>query len=193
MALKDRKVFNREDEIKGADFWEEDDEIILDTLREIFRISAPLRRPQDTGGVFLMTWNVMDLDGESVTFPYTIRDGDPRLEETIGVLGPNDTECPQIVREKAERLLTDYVNSERTHHSSWQSRDLSKQQYGGAIMAHTWVLSFSGCSEAMDEAICVCLALVTGMYSQIDADYIVTISGNEVYPKLLELVTAQLS
>lgn len=183
-----RKVFDQ-DRLSEVEF-EDQDEMVLRTLNDIFRISAPLRRPQDTGGVFLMTWNVMD--NERVALPYTIREGDPRLEETIGVLGPNDGECAVIVREKAERTLNDYVDSKRTHHSAWQTRERDKGRYGGAFMAHDWVLSFSGCSEHMDEALCLCLALVTGLFNETDAGYIAAISGNEVYPKLLELVTAQL-
>lgn len=194
MKLEERQVFDQNHEdMDGVDSWNAHDTVILDTVKEVFRISAPLRRPQDTGGVFLMTYNVMDNnDDGSVELPYTIREDDPRLEETIGVLGPNDAECPRIVREKAERLLNTYVESDRRYHCSWQTRDLAKKQYGGAILAHDWVLSFSGCSEMMDEAICLCVARVTGLHNQTDAEYIAAITGNELYPKLMELVTAQL-
>ena len=189
----DRKVFNRTNEIDGADNHDQNTDIVLDTAREVFRISAPLRRPQDTGGVFLMTWNQLDCAGDEVTLPYTDDQLDPRIEEMIGALGPNDGDCPQTAREKAVRLLNDYLESDRTHHCSWQTRNPDKQQYGGAIMAHDWVLSFSGCSEMMDEAICLCVARVTGLHSETDAEYIAAITGNELYPKLMELVTSQLT
>jgi len=172
---------------------EEHDEAIEGIVKEIFELSTPLRRKQDTGGVFLMTYNVFDNWEEGVySEPFEMRENDHRVEVTVGTLGPNDADCAVIVREKATRVQMDYLNSERTHHSSWQSHDPAKQQYGGAMMAHDWVLSFSGCSEHMDEAICLCVAEVIGLFNRTDAEYIATISGNEIYSKLTELIKEQL-
>jgi hypothetical protein len=196
--LAERIVFDRtlslDNEVDDRDDWTWANDIIIQTVKDVFEISAPLRRPQDTGGVFLMTWNVMD-NWEEGTYPepFQMLEVDHRVEFTVGTLGPNDAECPTIVREKATRVQVDYLNSERTHHSSWQSRDLAAKQYGGAFMAHDWVLSFSGCSEHMDEAICLVVAEVIGLFSKIDAEYIAAISGNEIYPKLKHLVYEKLA
>ena len=58
-----------------------------------------------------------------------------------------------MCQEKANRLV-----SRASHESSWQSRDESSQQYGGAIRAREFILSFSGLPELWNEACMLALA-----------------------------------
>ncbi|GEM_PF-1678999 len=59
-----------------------------------------------------------------------------------------------FAQEKAKRLAEN-----PDHKSSWQSRDETKDQWGGAIRAGRYILSFSGFPELVDEAVMLLTAL----------------------------------
>lgn len=207
MKLAEFRVFDESGFTTCEGGWEEATNVVTEAVREVFRVSAPLRRPKDTGGVFLMVSNIIEqpdlaededeeqgrarLKRERENQAVEITDGITTVDEIIGdpVVGQIE-QYRKFAREKASRLLWRYAIDQ--HYGSWQSRDHDCQQYAGAIITRNSVLSFSGCSELMDEAIVNCVALITGLHNQTDAEYITSISGNELFPKLMELVNAQL-
>jgi hypothetical protein len=84
--------------------------------------------------------------------------------------------------EKANRL---YKHLSEGHLSSFQSRDTEKDQWGGAIFAGDYILSFSGMSgELMDESIMLLLALELKLISFETAQSIIWLSNNEQFNKL---------
>ena len=96
-----------------------------------------------------------------------IRVGDP-IKERVG-------KYFEFCQEKTRRLL-----AHPEHLSSWQTRDVDKEQYGGAIRASDFVLGFSGHTELGDEAILVNACITLGMLSGSTAAAIASFSGNEL-------------
>ncbi len=79
-------------------------------------------------------------------------------------------------KEKADRLRGMAIRD--GHVSSWQSRDFDNKQYGGAIMAGNWVLSFSGLPEHMDEYFMIKLAVRLELIAPARVNEIIKISEN---------------
>jgi hypothetical protein len=77
--------------------------------------------------------------------------------------------------EKARRLI-----SHPEHLSSWQSRDIEKERYGGAIRTPNFILAFSGLKEEADEAILVNGAVKLEMLAGSTAGAIASFSQNEL-------------
>lgn len=80
-----------------------------------------------------------------------------------------------LCQEKARRLM---ANPE--HLSSWQSRNVEEERYGGAIRTPNYILAFSGLTEKADEAILVNAALELEMLDISSASAIASHSGNEL-------------
>ncbi len=97
-------------------------------------------------------------------------------------------ECPfekakqyqKFAQEKANRLHH-YIGLAE-HISSWQSRMVALERYGGAIVAGDNILSFSGLPEHKDESTMLDLALVAGLISWKEATVILDISQNPWFP-----------
>ncbi len=78
--------------------------------------------------------------------------------------------------EKANRLCDNLAEG---HYSSFQSRNPELDQWGGAILAGDYILSFSGMSsELIDESIMLLLAIELKLIPNEVTDKIVSISRN---------------
>ena len=108
------------------------------------------------------------------------KDGRLILQAQIG-------DCPEkkhvkyrtLSLEKADRLLENLES--KKHLSSWQSKDESKDKYGGAIATHELILSFSGLPELADEAVVLITALSFGWATEDEATKIAKISKNPFF------------
>jgi len=79
------------------------------------------------------------------------------LTVIIGEVPSNKMEkYAELSGEKAERLFRTF--NELKHQSSWESRDPDNGKWGGAITAADLIISFSGLTEAGDEAVCLDIA-----------------------------------
>ena len=87
--------------------------------------------------------------------------------------------------EKAQRLRKFVFDG---HVSSWQSRDESAGQWGGAISAGSVIFSFSGLPELADEAIMLMAAVTCNFMSPETAIEIARISGNKFFTDLDQLL-----
>ena len=85
-----------------------------------------------------------------------------------------------FAQEKALRLL-----SRPDDVSSFQSRDESEQRWGGAIRAGSYILSFSGLPELMDEALMLAVALHLGLIDRVEAERIAALSHNPFFARLI--------
>lgn len=86
------------------------------------------------------------------------------------------------------RSLLEHVGAPSRHKSSWQSRFLTLDQYGGAISTNGIILSFcSGfsVSELGDEAMMLHLAVQLGWLMLSEAERIADISNNHYFRKLI--------
>jgi len=83
-----------------------------------------------------------------------------------------------FAQEKALRLA---VNP--SHESSWQSRNEEEEQWGGAIRAGQYILSFSGLPEKWDEALCLAVAFT---HQLINMDEAIAIADLKRTPSPLE-------
>jgi len=81
----------------------------------------------------------------------------------------------ELCQEKAIRLMAN-----EKHLSSWQTRHLDHQQYGGAIRAGDFIFGFSGLIELADEAVLLMMALEIGLLSKEEVVAIAQISGNNL-------------
>lgn len=81
----------------------------------------------------------------------------------------------QFCQEKAARLAR---NMPAGHCTSWTSRDEAAEQYGGAIVAGGYILSFSGLPEHGDEAAMTLGALMAGLISADQVQEIASFSDN---------------
>lgn len=80
--------------------------------------------------------------------------GNTRMHECIGDPCEGCEKCHERAAEMAMRLRVNHP-----HKSSWQSRNVEKNQLGGAIrLPSGFILAFSGFSELFNEAYCVGLA-----------------------------------
>lgn len=83
-------------------------------------------------------------------------DGHTALSVALGELTVDQTERYRTnAHEKAGRLRAQMLTY--GHIFSRQSRNPDANQYGGAVLAGDWILSFSGFPEEVDEALMVAL------------------------------------
>ncbi|HEY4490253.1 MAG TPA: hypothetical protein VJC12_03300 [Candidatus Paceibacterota bacterium] len=141
-------------------------EVAPDFLEIVFKeakvvMPEKIRRPQ--AGGFLSIWE----DREKERLPPKLL-----LMVPIGDV-PADSKSGEFTQEKARRLA-----SHPPHVSSWQSRDLDREMYGGAIRAENLIFSFSGIPEEGDEILVLGIALKLGLISNEEAEEIMAISHN---------------
>lgn len=86
----------------------------------------------------------------------------------------------QFSLEKGDRLYKDYKKNFKNF-SSWQTRDPDKDKWGGAIRAGKYVLSFSGLSELLDEALVLEIALTMNWENPYRLYEISQVSKNNFY------------
>ena len=114
--------------------------------------------------------------------------GNTKLHHYVGEL-PRDevSECHRFSQEKACRLLT-----HDGHSTSWQSRNVQAQKYGGAIrLPSGHVLSFSGLPEHLDEVFCICLAQHMGWLDESGGAKLMKYSENPLdVSKIMSMLTA---
>lgn len=106
--------------------------------------------------------------------------GDISKEKAIG--------CHAFAQEKTRRLAT-----HPEHKSSHESRDVqdtdkTKHKYGGAVRTVLFLISFSGFSEKLDEAIVLYISVRLGFLSDNEAQAIADNNGNEKYLALREKI-----
>ena len=108
-------------------------------------------------------------------------DAPPTLVELLGEVVPAARAGKRFAlsQEKARRLAE---NSD--HLSSWQSRDVAAERYGGAIRAGNRILSFSGLPEDADETVCTLAAHWQGLISAARVEEIARVSDNQTLQNL---------
>ncbi len=98
-------------------------------------------------------------DGGYLCVAPHMQNGVPFLVALVGTVPELKAErCRVFAEEKVARL-----NKHPEHVSSWQSRDPAASQWGGAIVAGDYVLSFSGLPEDADEALMLFTAIRLGL------------------------------
>jgi hypothetical protein len=105
----------------------------------------------------------------------------------FGDLGPIDSEIflPQTI-EKINRLERNMQTL--CHVSSWQSCNIADNQYGGAVLAKTHIISVAGLSQLGDEAISLAIAFKLGLISLKKTLEIAGISGNALCLALMDAI-----
>lgn len=172
--------------------------------QEIFRSTAALRLSTERGGLFRAYCNTVDnadlqfipegADGEEdedesgkeKTTPY-LYDEDIVCDCVLGDIWPlNLKQWQQSAMDMASTMLSRYEH--QAQHTSWLTR---RENPDGAlaIITKKYVMVCLGCSPEYCDALLICLGFITGLLSQTDAKYLVAISGNELYPKMLEIVS----
>jgi len=84
-----------------------------------------------------------------------------------------------IAFERGERLF-----HHPSHVSSWQSRDKKDKKQGGAIITRDFIVSFTGISEPLDEAVALKLSVLCKWIHPDKAQEIADISRNHLYDYL---------
>ena len=92
-------------------------------------------------------------------------------------------------KEKANRLEAHFISSD-SHFSSFQSRDVSLDRWGGAVMAlgkKNWkyIFSFSGLPELADEALVLLTAMKVEFMTLDQATMIARLSNNDIFFKTI--------
>lgn len=82
--------------------------------------------------------------------------------------------------EKGDRLYKNY-RSDFKIFSSWQTRQPDKDKWGGAIRANRYILSFSGLSELLDEALVLEVVLIMNWENPYRLYEISQVSNNIYY------------
>lgn len=112
--------------------------------------------------------------------------GTPVLIERIGKCRTANVNLyHNLALEKGERLSNTRLTSE--HVSSYQSRDTQNNEWGGAIIAGDFIVSFSGLKELFDEAVVLALALRLNWLSHGEISLITEVSGNTFVKPLYNL------
>ncbi len=110
--------------------------------------------------------------------------GEILLHEKVGTIAPpeSDQRYLTFAKEKGERLGPNGL-------SSWQSRNLQQEKYGGAIATSSGlIVSFSGLPELWDEALVLVISNRLGWISGKEVFDIIEISGNTFVELLLGTV-----
>ncbi|XOU94146.1 MAG: hypothetical protein ACNFW9_04850 [Candidatus Kerfeldbacteria bacterium] len=90
-------------------------------------------------------------------------------------------------QEKAKRLI---LMAQQGHVLSWQSRNESSNQFGGAVWCGEFAVSFSGLPELADEALCLVLAVYFDWITLEQAKEYVSISSNPYFAPLWKVWVA---
>ncbi|MFA6476106.1 MAG: hypothetical protein WCV68_01675 [Candidatus Paceibacterota bacterium] len=140
-------------------------DLLPELLKQIADCNSRLPADQRRYGGYL---SVFAADQDQSEPPLAvIRVGDPTKEK----MGKYYDLC----LEKGRRLL-----AHPGHLSSWQSRNVAKEQYGGAMCTPDFVLGFSGHTELGDEAILVNACFAVGMLPGSTAAAIASYSLNNL-------------
>lgn len=125
--------------------------------------------------------NMLDKKSCYLTVLDTLTGG--MVAEGFGKIGPIDDEIflPQTM-EKTGRL-----NRNNNHLSSWQSKNIPNNQYGGAVRTRVHIVAVAGLGQLGDEAVALAFAVRRDLSSQKKAKEIATISNNFLF---LPLMTA---
>lgn len=134
--------------------------------------------PTDAGGYL-----TIGLDGFLVKYVLEIGTPNPAERELYW----------RFSQEKAYRLYSDWLRNPAGTFSSWQTRQVEFNKYGGAVLFDKTrdnerplcdIISFSGHTEHVDEAI----SLILGHYQKIatpeNIHRIITFSNNEVFNEM---------
>ncbi len=96
----------------------------------------------------------------------------------------------QLSLEKGDRLYKNYKTSFKIF-SSWQTRQPDNDKWGGAIRVNRYILSFSGLSELLDEALVLEVAL-TMNWENSHRLYEISQVSNNIYYRYHNATPAQL-
>ncbi len=75
-----------------------------------------------------------------------------------------------------------------SHKSSWQSRDVELNRWGGAVRTPTMLVSFSGLPELLDEALVLAISARALLITEFQAEDIARISNNPFFEQTMRLV-----
>lgn len=96
-------------------------------------------------------------------------------------------------QEKAHRLYSDWLRNPAETFSSWQTRQIKANKYGGAVLFNTLeegeipscdIISFSGHTENTDEAISLTLGHYLGLATPEATNEIIAFSDNKVFDEM---------
>lgn len=142
---------------------------LLQSAYQVGDFLSWLQHPTFTGGLLL----VCLAEGEL-----------PVMANLIGSMDPDDhREHWTRVREGAERLAARHA-IDQNQISSWQSRSHIAHQFGGAIAAGGYIISFSGPKEHLCEVVALLIGLDLGLIDHDFAIQITEISDNRLYTEL---------
>jgi hypothetical protein len=143
---------------------------ISENAQEIFILTANLACPERKGGYFCIL-------EENFSTPLIIA--------RVGVIEAEGEASKYFgfVQEKARRLWVAH-----SHRSSWQSRNVEENKFGGAVRVGGLIISFSGLTESADEIISLGLAYVLGVADKSDIFAISKISANPHMEKLWNII-----
>jgi len=128
-----------------------------------------------------------DLRGRSGGYFCFLEKGYVKLSISPTLMGEvtngKDAKYRAFCQEKVERLLSKYLHED--HELSSQSRDESKEQYGGAVYVgspiEAFCFGFSGLPEVADEAAMLLVAAKSGCISLNNARELAQISENSFF------------
>lgn len=203
MTLEDLKIFDT----KGFLVDENDDyedvfKKIENRAQEIFRSTAMLRSSTEQSGLFRAYCNTVDNadiqfmpeqdseededeTGEEKSIPYLYNE-DIVCDCVLSDVVPLDLEQWQLsAMDMATTMLSRYEH--QSQHTSWLTRR-ENPEGALAIITKKYVMVCLGCSFEYCDALLICLGFTTGLLSQTDTEYLLAISGNQLYPKMLEIV-----
>ena len=153
---------------------------LYDTANSFVDLSRNLlsnEKPEKAGGYLLI-----GLDDLSVKEILKIGECDPK----------KISKYVTIVQEKAYRLYADWLR-DSTSVSSWQTRDPDMNRWGGAVLfganagnSDRNIISFSGLTEAADEAVSLALGKNLGFANSDYLERVAEISNNAVSRELSE-------
>jgi len=107
------------------------------------------------------------------------KDGSFLFQRPIGTFDKeNEDKYKESSLEKAQRL---FRRLSKNHHSSWQSRNPTKGEWGGSILAKNLIISFSGLPELHDEAFSLVMATKLDILNYFEAKKIAVTSENETF------------
>lgn len=142
---------------------------ILSRITPVFESAMMQMKAPNRKGAAL---TIMNIDKEMI-FSFTTFVGRPAADKK--------EKYWNLSIEKSERLLTF-----PKHLSSFQSKDESKDRYGGAIRTELLLIGVSGFPELWDEAVSLVLAAIGGATTFEQAEYIASISRNPYFKPLFE-------
>lgn len=145
-----------------------------EVVQAILEVIDTLDDAEHRGGAFFI-FKVLGLNRLEMMDKRII--GDPKPEKTMAYQG--------YAQEKAWRLVKHYF--EDNHVSSWASRNVEAEEYGGAIIVtlddEVFIFTFSGLPEKYDELCDLVAAQTTGFQAEVRE--IIRTSNNDVAEQYL--------